>query len=61
MEPEEALMAIVMGLDQHRAQVTTEWLDSVPAGAQSVRISSAVAQPGRAIVMTMPRDANERS
>jgi transposase len=41
MEREEALVAIVMGLDQHRAQITAEWLDTDSGEISRRRISPA--------------------
>jgi transposase len=41
MEREEALLAIVMGLDQHRAQITAEWLDTDSGEISRRRISPA--------------------
>ena len=32
VEREEAPVAIVMGLDQHRAQITAEWIDTATGG-----------------------------
>jgi hypothetical protein len=34
-------MAIVMGLDQHRAQITAEWLDTETGEVSRSRISPA--------------------
>jgi hypothetical protein len=34
-------MTIVMGLDQHRAQVTVEWLDSVTGEVGRARVAPA--------------------
>jgi hypothetical protein len=41
MELEEAPMTIVMGFDQHRAQITTEWLDSMTGEIGRARIAPA--------------------
>ena len=41
MELEEALMTIVMGLDQHRAQITAEWLDTVTGEVGRARVAPA--------------------
>src|SRR5260370_20324978 len=38
---EEAPMTIVMGFDQHRAQITTEWLDSVTGEIGRARLAPA--------------------
>ncbi len=37
MELEEAPMTIVMGFDQHRAQITTEWIDSLTGDPHTPR------------------------
>ena len=52
-------MTIVMGLDQHRAQITAEWLDTesgelsrarvAPAHRESVRRSRPAAPPARTL------------
>ena len=34
-------MTIVMGLDQHRAQITTEWVDSVTGEVGRARVAPA--------------------
>jgi hypothetical protein len=34
-------MAIVMGLDQHRAQITAEWIDTVTAEVSRGRVTPA--------------------
>src|SRR3954453_3016186 len=41
VEREEAPVAIVMGLDQHRAQVTADWLDTASGGISRKRIGPA--------------------
>src|ERR1039457_4830957 len=41
MELEEAPMTIVMGLDQHRAQITTEWIDTVTGEVGRARVTPA--------------------
>jgi transposase len=41
MELEEAPMTIVMGLDQHRAQITTEWVDMLTGEIGRARVSPA--------------------
>ena len=41
MEPGEARMTIVMGLDRHRAQITTEWLDTATGEIGRARVSPA--------------------
>src|ERR1039458_4478328 len=35
------LMTIVMGLDQHRAQITTEWIDTGTGEIRRVRVTPA--------------------
>ena len=34
-------MTIVMGLDQHRAQITAEWIDSATANRRGTRVAPA--------------------
>ena len=34
-------MAIVMGLDQHRAQITTEWVDTETGEVSRARVAPA--------------------
>ena len=41
VELEEAPMTIVMGLDQHRAQITTEWIDTVTGELGRARVTPA--------------------
>src|SRR3954468_23942692 len=41
VEREEAPVAIVMGLDQHRAQITAEWLDTTTGEIARTRIAPA--------------------
>ena len=41
MEREEAQLAIVMGLDQHRAQITAEWLDTDTGEIERKRVAPA--------------------
>ena len=41
MELGEAPMTIVMGLDQHRAQITTEWVDALTGEIGRARVSPA--------------------
>src|ERR1035441_2599189 len=41
MELEETPMTIVMGLDQHRAQITTEWIDTVTGEIGRARVTPA--------------------
>jgi transposase len=41
MELEEAPMTIVMGLDQHRAQITTEWIDTETGEIGRARVAPA--------------------
>src|ERR1039457_2714032 len=41
MELEEARMTIVMGLDQHRAQITTEWIDTETGEIGRARVAPA--------------------
>src|SRR4051794_39860073 len=41
VEREEAPVAIVMGLDQHRAQITAEWLDTASGEISRKRIAPA--------------------
>jgi hypothetical protein len=41
VELEEALMMIVMGLDQHRAQITTEWIDTGTSEIRRARVTPA--------------------
>ncbi len=38
---EEAVVTIVMGLDQHRAQITAEWLDTETGEVSRARVSPA--------------------
>ena len=45
MELGEAPMTIVMGLDQHRAQITTEWVDMLTGEIGRARVSPAHATP----------------
>jgi hypothetical protein len=45
MELEEAPMTIVVGFDQHRAQITTEWLDSMTGEIGRARIAPADSGP----------------
>ena len=37
-------MAIVMGLDQHRAQITAEWIDTETGEIGRARVSPATAR-----------------
>ena len=39
VELEEARVAIVMGLDQHRAQITAEWIDTVTGEVSHARVA----------------------
>jgi hypothetical protein len=41
VELEEAAMAIVMGLDQHRAQITADWLDGSTGEVSRARVAPA--------------------
>ena len=41
MTPSEAAVTIVMGLDQHRAQITAEWLDSETGEVSRGRVAPA--------------------
>src|SRR3954468_24398688 len=41
LDQHRALMAIVMGLDQHRAQITAEWLDTSTGEVSRARIAPA--------------------
>src|SRR3954451_17594512 len=41
VEREEAPVAIVMGLDQHRAQITADWLDTATGEVSRARIAPA--------------------
>jgi hypothetical protein len=38
-------MTIVMGLDQHRAQITTEWFDTETGEIARARVAPATATP----------------
>ena len=40
-QKEVCRMSIVMGLDQHRAQVTAEWIDLVSGEISRARVSPA--------------------
>src|SRR6516165_3336830 len=41
MELEEAPMTILMGCDQHRAQITTEWVDTSTGEVSRARVAPA--------------------
>src|SRR3954463_16709385 len=41
VEREEALVSIVMGLDQHRAQITADWLDTETGEVKRARVAPA--------------------
>src|SRR3954466_8326768 len=41
VEREEAPVAIVMGLDQHRAQITADWLDTASGEVSRARVAPA--------------------
>jgi transposase len=41
MELEEALLMIVMGLDQHRAQITAEWIETDTGEVKRARVTPA--------------------
>jgi len=47
VELEEAPQMIVMGLDQHRAQITAEWIDTDTGEVERARISPAHREPVR--------------
>jgi hypothetical protein len=47
---EDSGMAIVMGLDQHRAQVTAEWIDTETGEVSRARIAPAHREPVRRFV-----------
>ena len=40
-------MAIVMGLDQHRAQITAEWIDTATGEIARARLAPAHREPVR--------------
>ena len=40
-------MTIVMGLDQHRAQITAEWVDTSTGEVSRSRVAPADREPGR--------------
>jgi hypothetical protein len=41
LQSEEAVVAIVMGLDQHRAQITVEWIDTSTGEVSRARLAPA--------------------
>ena len=41
VEREEALVSIVMGLDQHRVQITADWLDTETGEVKRARVAPA--------------------
>jgi transposase len=41
LQSEEAVVAIVMGLDQHRAQITAEWIDTSTGEVSRARLAPA--------------------
>src|SRR5205809_8126675 len=50
VELEEAPQMIVMGLDQHRAQITAEWIDTDTGEVERARLSPAHREPVRRLL-----------
>jgi transposase len=47
VELEEARVTIVMGLDQHRGQITAEWIDAATGEVSRARVAPAHREPVR--------------
>ena len=47
-------MTIVMGLDQHRGQITAEWIDTETGEVSRARVAPAASRAGGAVLAALP-------
>ena len=50
-------MTIVMGLDQHRAQITAEWIDTDTGEISRSRVAPAASGVGASVLVAVRRPA----